>query len=199
MNLRGKWAELPDNCKRINVTSAQSKKSINRITFSPMSPFNNPIDKFKDFYCFENYWQSGKRFEGITDINKQLKWWKDQTKGRRKYPLGKGKKVLHAIFPGIEKPLSYIPSRKLVYIPEYYNLIKDSDVLKDIINQYKKGTNFAVYDFDGPRGENKEPISCLVTLDFLKEKVNYERDPFGHGYIVAAAIMGYKPDDYSKN
>jgi len=199
MNLRGKWAELPDNCTRINVTSAQSKKSIYRIAFSPMSPFNNPTNKFKDFYCFENYWQSGKRFEGINDIDKQLKWWKDQKKGRRKYPPAKNKKVLHAIFPGIEKPLSYVPSRKLVYIPEYYNLIKDSYVLKDIIKQYNQGTNFAVYDFDGPRGTNKEPICCPLTLDLLKQKVTYERDPFGHGYIVAAAIMGYKPDDYIKN
>ena len=50
MNLRGEWAPLPENCKRINVTSAQAKKSKYRLTFSPMTEIEGG---YKDFYCFE--------------------------------------------------------------------------------------------------------------------------------------------------
>ena len=91
MNMRGKWAVAPDGCKKINVTSSQAKKSKYRLAFSPMTPIEGG---YKGFYCFENYWQSGKRYDGIIDVDKQLEWWKTQEKGRRRYPLGKNKKIL---------------------------------------------------------------------------------------------------------
>lgn len=42
MNMRGKWADpiLEDSLK-INVTSAQSKTSQDRLNFSPMTPIVN--------------------------------------------------------------------------------------------------------------------------------------------------------------
>lgn len=192
MNMRGKWAEAPIGCKKINVTSSQAKKSKYRLAFSPMTQIEGG---YKGFFCFENYWQSGKRYEGITDIDKQLQWWKNQQKGRRRYPAGKNKKVLHAVYPGFKQPLTYIDSRKLVYVPEYYKLIKNNQVLDDI---KKEAINkcLVIYDFDGPRNHDKSPSIEKVTLDLLKEKINNPRFPFGHGYIVAASILGYKPKDY---
>jgi len=83
---------LPADTKRINVTSAQAKNSIYRINFSPMTEIK---DGYKGFYCFENYWQSGKRYQGLEntkDIEEQIEWWKKQDKGRRRYPKGKDKK-----------------------------------------------------------------------------------------------------------
>merc|ERR1712196_260872 len=108
-------------------------------------------------------------------------------KGRRKYPLGKDKVVKHAIFPEFDEPLSYIPSRKKVYVPEYYNLIKDSPVLNELKNDNQ---SYAVYDFDGPRTNDGKPTFEKVTLDLLIEKINDTKFPFGHGYIVAAEIAG---------
>ena len=37
MNMRGRWATKPFGAKVVNVTSAQSKKSSNRLAFSPMT------------------------------------------------------------------------------------------------------------------------------------------------------------------
>lgn len=90
--MRGKWAEKPLNAQVVNVTSAQAKFSTNRNTFSPMSPV---YGGYKGYYCFENYWQAGKVYETI-DRKQQIKWWKDQISGKRRYPNSKGKKVLYA-------------------------------------------------------------------------------------------------------
>jgi len=35
-----------------------------------------------------------------------------------------------------------------------------------------------------------------VTKEMLKEKLNDPSFPFGHGYVVAAAILGLTPEDY---
>lgn len=192
MNMRGKWAELDEECHKVNVTSMQAKYHINRINFSPMTSITK---KYKDFYCFENYWQSGKRYLNGDSPDKIVNWWKSQNRGRRRYPGSKDKKVIYAEWPGTG-PLDYISSRKQIYVPEYYDLIKDKPVLQWKIDMLDQGTNIAVYDFDGPRLDDKSPTSQLVTLDLLQEKINDTRFPFGHGYIVAGAIAGYTPDLY---
>jgi len=195
MNMRGKWAEVPPGLKKINVTSAQAKLSKYRLAFSPMTEIEGG---YKEFFCFENYWQSGKRYEGLDDpenVEKQLEWWKKQTTGRRRYPLGKGKKVKHAKFPDFTEFLTYIPSRKQVYVPEYHNLIKDNPVLTEL--KTDETTSYVVYDFDGPRTEDGEPTFEKVTLEMLIDKLNDPRHPFGHGYIVAAAIAGIDIKKYN--
>lgn len=196
MNMRGKWAQLPENTNRINVTSAQSKTSPYRLAFSPMTPIKN---KYKGFYCFENYWQSGKRYQDLdsnSDIKKQLEWWRDQKTGKRRYHLAKGKTVKYAIFENFTKPLYYIDSRKKVYVPEYYNLIKKLDIIKQLKNNIKKGISYTIYDFDGPRTNNGDPTVLKLSLDILKNKINDPTYPFGHGYIVAATLLGIEPESY---
>lgn len=185
MNMRGKWATpLEENTIKINVTSAQGKTNLNRLTFSPMTPI---IGGYKGYWNFESYWQSGKVYEDI-DIKISKKWWKEQKQPKRRYPNSKGKKVLYAIFDGNEEKMDYITSRKKVYIPEYYELIKNSEVLKELQNKYKNGVNITVYDFDGPRLKNGD-VTCLkLSKKMLKEKLLDPTFPFGHGYIVAAAI-----------
>ena len=58
MNMRGSWATCPENTTKVNVTSAQRKNHRFRLAFSPMTPI---VNKYKGYYCFENYWQSGKK------------------------------------------------------------------------------------------------------------------------------------------
>ena len=196
MNIRGEWAKCPNEFKKVNVTSCQSKTSKYRIAFSPMTKIEGG---YKNFFCFENYWQSGKVYEGLNnklDIDKQKKWWLTAEKGYRRYPLGKNKKVLYAKFDHIDDNLLYIPSRKLVYIPEYYNLIKDNEILKNLKQEIINGKNIVIYDFDGPRSDLGIPILEEVTLNFLINKVNDEKFPFGHGYIIAAALLNLKPNNY---
>ena len=83
MNMRGAWAPMPhDECFRVNVTSAQSKISAYRLAFSPMTEVIGAA--IRASFCFENYWQSGKRYSGHDDneVEKMLAWWRKQEKGK---------------------------------------------------------------------------------------------------------------------
>jgi hypothetical protein len=195
MDMRGKWVDpILENSIKINVTSAQSKTSQDRLNFSPMTPI---INGYKGYWNFESYWQSGKVYEDIP-IETTKKWWKELKEPKRRYPNSKGKKVLYAIFDNNNEKLDYVPSRKLVYVPEYYELIKNKERLAYWQKQLKEGKNLIVYDFDGPRTTNGN-VTCLeVTRELLIEKINNTQFPFGHGYIVAGTIAGFTPDMYSK-
>ena len=193
MNMRGKWADpICDNYIKINVTSAQAKKSKNRINFSPMTEIQGG---YNGYWNFESYWQSGKVFENIP-IETTKKWWRELKEPKRRYPKSKGKKVLYALFDDNDEKMDYVTSRKKVYVPQYYDLIKD----KDIIEEYKQilmtGKNIIIYDFDGPRHINGNVLCLELTNDLLIDKINDTRHPFGHGYIVASCINTIHPSNY---
>lgn len=191
MNMRGKWADRPANVKILNVTSMQGKKNKQRLAFSPMT-----IDGGYRGYCnFESFWQSGKVWEGIPHEVSQ-NWWKKVDKPRRRYYKHKGRKVLRARFDHIDKDLDYVESRKLVYIPLYYEYIINNMELHNWI-EYAKNNDVVVYDFDGPRDLDGNPICVEMNLELLKNKVNDTRTPFGHGYIVAAALAGIASHEYT--
>lgn len=192
MNLRGKWAEKPDNTIVLNVTSAQKKNSDERITFSPMTHIENG---YKGYWCFENYWQSGKIYDTIPE-EKSKSWWINLNEPKRKYPAGKGKQVLYSNYDG--KIRNYIESRKEIYVPEYFSLIENNPISKKWSNIIKKGKSIVVYDFDGPRDKNNQPICEEVNLNLLIEKINNPIHPFGHGYIVAGFLAGINPEQYIK-
>ncbi len=190
MNMRGVWADAPENAIKVNVTSAQSKNSKNRRDFSPMTEIKG---RYKGFYCFECYWQNGKKYDGISR-SKTIKWWKKLNEPKRRYPGSKGKKVLYSIFDG--EKMDYIESRKKVYVPEYYNLVKKREMVKYYKKQIELGNDIVVYDFDGIRGKNGDVKCKKVTVDLLKKKIEYAKQPFGHGYIVAGLLAGIKPKEY---
>jgi hypothetical protein len=193
MNMRGKWAEPTiDNYIKVNVTSAQAKKSRYRLDFSPMQEI---VNGYKGYWNFESYWQSGKVYQDIP-IETTKKWWKELKQAKRRYPNSKGKKVLYSIFDGNQEKMDYITSRKKVYVPEYYNLIKDRKTIIELKSKLKDGTNIIIYDFDGPR-DISDQVQCIeLSIDFLKEKINDNKFPFGHGYIVGATILNICPDLY---
>ncbi len=189
MNMRGKWAERPEGVLTVNVTSAQSKTSAYRIDFSPMS-----LKSYKGFACFENYWQAGKVFEGIAHAE-SVAWWKKQTKGKRRYPKGKGRRVLHAVFGGGGgNPLQYVESRKQVYVPFYDALMRSSPSFDRLLQSDR---DICVCDFDGPREEDGAPICLEVTHDLLRTQLHDETFPFGHGYVVAAGVCGWNVEDWA--
>jgi hypothetical protein len=86
--------------------------------------------------------------------------------------------------------MDYISSRKLVYVPQYAKLIENSEALGYWRTQLQMGQNIIVYDFDGPRLEDGDVTSELCSLQLLRTKINDTRHPFGHGYVVAALLMG---------
>ena len=190
------------NVLLLNVTSQSLKY---RDTFSPMYiPKNN---NYKDeFYCFENWYQSGKVLEGIPK-DSRVKWWKDQKKGKRKYPKTDFKKnpVLYAEWNDIKEgqKLEYIESRKLAYVKEYWNLIKDKEQFLNLRADVFKGLNIIVIDHDGPYKSRQNDLNSIipeikeVDLELLKEKINDKEYPFGHGYVVGAGLLDIDHDLYT--
>ena len=189
MNLRGARAVPIDaNSLKLNVTSAQRTLSLDRRDFSPMTPIEGG---YKGYWNYESRWQSGKIFEGI-DEKMSKDWWKAQIKPKRRYPKGKGKTILCARFEGYEDigDMDYVTARKSVYVKEYYDLIKDRERTLYWKKLLEEGQNITIYDFDGPRTEDKG-VTCLeLNEDLLRDKINDLKFPFGHGYVVACALTG---------
>ena len=189
MNLRGARAvPIDPNSVKLNVTSAQRKDSKDRRDFSPMTHIDGG---YMGYWNFESRWQSGKIFEGIDEkISKD--WWKKQEKPKRRFPKGKGKNILCARFEGYEDKgdMDYVMARKEVYVKEYYDLIKDRERTLYWKKLLEEGENITIYDFDGPRTEDKG-VTCLeLNEDLLRDKINDLKFPFGHGYIVGMILSG---------
>lgn len=195
MNLRGKWASKIDSSSiTLNVTSAQGKLNQNRLSFSPMTEIPGG---YRGYWNYESRWQSGKKYEGIDDSEVKA-WWKKQTAPKRRYPKGKGKKILCATFEGFEHmgDMDYVTARKEVYLKEYYDLIKDKERIQYYEQKLKEGHNITIYDFDGPRTEDGD-VTCLeLDLELLRTKIEYMKQSFGHGYIVGARLLGFVPEDF---
>ena len=193
MNMRGIRADCSHipNVIIINATSAQAKDNPNRLDYSPMTPI---AGGYKGFWNFESYWQSGKVYEDIPR-QKTLNYWQTLTAPKRRYPGSKGKRVLYAEWNGNQ--YNYVESRKQVYVPEYYALIKDKPSIAKYQQLLQQGTNIVVYDFDGPRNADGRPQCIEVSTAFYIEKINDTTHPFGHGYVVAGAVAGLAPVSYT--
>ena len=153
------------------------------------------IGGYNGYWNFESYWQSGKVFENIP-IETTKKWWRELKEPKRRYPKSKGNKVLYALFDGNDEKMDYVTSRKKIYVPQYYDLIKDKDIIEEYKQILMKGKNIIIYDFDGPRDINGDVLCVELTNDLLVEKINDTRHPFGHGYIVASCINTIDPSNY---
>lgn len=192
MNMRGKHAEYPKRSFKVNVTSAQATESKNRRDFSPMTAV---AGGYKGFLCFENYWQSKKVYEHVSH-EVTYEWWTKQDKPHRRYPGSKCKTVLGAKHGDYTSLLNYVDSRKLVYVPEYNDLIQGREMLQFYQDQIAQGNDVTIFDFDGPRTPEGE-VTCLeVTEDLLIEKINDLRHPFGHGYVIASILAGIPIERY---
>ena len=195
-NMRGKWADRPEGAVVVDVTSAQAKNHPSRITFSPMTMKTYTDPHEGAFPNFEAYWQSLKVIENV--VHAQAKqWWKTIDKPKRRHPKMKKNRVLHAKhqrFPGQE--LGYVESRKKIYVPDYYNTIKNHSHLREICTKHD-GKCIVIYDFDGPRDTDGAPAIEEVTVEMLKRRINDDRFPFGHGFVVAGIVAGVLPEQYT--
>jgi hypothetical protein len=196
-----------DKCgarSKIDVTSGQKIGHPDRVAFSPMTEVPNG---YMGFHCFENFWQSGKRYKEMGHMNYNTKLddigrWKAYSEPHRRHPKAKGMVPVDAIYPdiGITEGIDYVTSRKQVYVPYYYNEIISKDRFQYWRSQVAAGNDILIIDYDGPKVPHGNYYSrpCLVvTLDLLVEKINDTRYPFGHGYVVAAALLGIDPDQYT--
>jgi hypothetical protein len=182
MNLRGEWAKAPPHTVKLNVTSAQSKQSKNRRDFSPMTETG-----YRGFYNFEAFWQSGKKYEKEEWNKKASEYWRTIQKPSRRYPGAKGLCVCYAQWEETG-PMNYIESRKNIYVPYYYEMMKQTEMAQKWRNRVLQGENVVIYDFDGPRGENGEVMVEEFSSELFEQKMLDPRHPFGHGYIVGKYI-----------
>jgi len=168
------WPVRPDNVELLNVTTCQRKNSIKRI----LSPFY--LQDYKGYPCFENFYQSLKFFEGMTEeqfIERKNLW---KTYKPKKTDKWSKKKCLYTIYEG--KKRNYIETRKEIYYPLYRDLIKDLDILKKYKNK-----DVIILDYDGPK--NMNGCLCLKFNNKLfEDKINDPSYPFGHGYVVASVL-----------
>ena len=198
MMFRGPRGPAPKGAVSVNVTSAQALNSKTRRDFSPMTAVPGG---YKGYFCFENYWQSLKRYtlNGAPLSAKRTAqidaWWRKQVRGRKKCQLARGYAVAYAQVG--DQQLEYIESRKEVYVPEYEALCKGTASMQACIAARAKGIEQVFFDFDGPKSSDGELLCVEVTVESLREYINDDRRPFGHGWIVAALVAGITSEQYT--
>jgi hypothetical protein len=188
MNMCGEWAPLPEWATTVDAMSEQATQKYRR-DFSPMS-----LPAFDDeMVCFENAWQSLKEHEHVP-WEQSRTWWQKQTTGKRRYPRGKGKRVLWVHFGG--EQLDCVAARKKVYVPEYNEKMRVTESFRNLRRRVENGEDVVVMDFDGPRTPKGKVACKLLTVELLRDKIEDVTMPFGHGYVVAAGLAGVATADY---
>lgn len=102
------------------------------------------------------------------------------------------------------KQLDYVEARKVIYVPEYCTLVKQQKQYKELMQMLSSGINLLIIEVDGPHEEALsyykksynvvddfiQRDTMLATEDNLRIMLNDRRYPFGHGYCLAAALLG---------
>ena len=129
-----------------------------------------------------------------------------------RYPVGFNHRgeCLYALEDGKDdkndskEKLSYIDARKRIYVPVYTRLVKQQRQYKELVERLNKGENLLIIEIDGPHQEAlsyyKEKYgvdddfivgsTIVATESNLKIMLNDSKFPFGHGYVLAMALMG---------
>ena len=209
----GPWGALPffateTNHISVDVTTGQrDREAPGRVAFSPMHinpsrPYHAPNGV--TYACYEHYWQELKHFPD-RDREKAKKFWRRRgiKKANRKLPKVVPSTCLYSAdetrFPG--KTFQYVASRKTFYVNDYRRKIVECKLaqamLTDLRNVLNAGKHVVIADYDGPRSDEGAPLCEEVTVELLHDKLHDTRHPFGHGYLVAAEILGIEPATYS--
>ncbi len=213
MNMRGKRATYPMGATRVNVTSAQWTDSPYRHDFSPMHTIDGgyKAPDGETYLNFEHFWQGGKVWKGLPETAAR-EFFKKAAKPKRRYP--KGTSVSHSRWriPNLDGKMNYVESRKKVYVPFYHAYMENCASIKSLKACVERGDDVVVYDFDGPRlnkgetdfmgrtaTEDKDVACMQVSLELLVDKINDEKYPFGHGYVVAALLAGIPYEQFTEN
>lgn len=86
--------------------------------------------------------------------------------------------------------MDYITGRKKIYAIVYTYLVIRTQVYQSLKKYVDKGLSVMILDHDILPGNHK------ITVDFLRERINDPKFPFGHGYVLAGLLAGITPDMY---
>ena len=151
-------------------------------------------------------------------IKIQLEYWNWRRKGFQandaiRYPVGfhHRQNCLAVILDG--KPLNYIDSRKKLYLPAYLEAVthrttlspKQHPTFLKLKRRLNEGEKLLITEIDGPHQESLyyyqekygidetfiERNSMEASKYNLEIMLNDNKHPFGHGYCLAWALLGY--------
>jgi hypothetical protein len=100
--------------------------------------------------------------------------------------------------------LDYIAARKAIYLPLYLKLVVAKPQFSELRQRLAAGENLLIIEVDGPHQESLpyykerynvadnfiENSTVLATQENLQLVLNDAKHPFGHGYCLAAALLG---------
>ena len=101
--------------------------------------------------------------------------------------------------------LTYIPSRKKLYLPMYVEAVVKAPQFKHLKAKLERGENVLIAEVDGPHQESLDYYikeygvsedfiqddTMLATYENLNIMLEDPKHPFGHGYCLALALLGY--------
>lgn len=202
--ISGETAAKRSGAVSIDVTSASMNLlGPDRVRASTLSPFKvGPVfDKEqKDLKAelFENRWQFGKMWKTADHIGADGQptpaWFSFRSKGyaskipkRRPLPKKEYGFASSSYYNG--RVHGYVESRKLIYVPEYRDLIQNMNAIKEMKSMLNDGESILILDNDAPP-KTKHPEGCEMAQELWDEMIENAELPFGHGYVVAALLAG---------
>lgn len=99
---------------------------------------------------------------------------------------------------GFEK-LSYIEARKRIYCTEIAQAAQEMESFQRIQSLINQGVNVQLIEYDGPDPSwnfapynevTKEHPGLIISKEKIQLLLNDSRKPFGHGYVIAALLLG---------
>lgn len=97
--------------------------------------------------------------------------------------------------------VDYITARKKLYYPKYREIAIKTVRFKSLLKKLHKGQNLQINEVDGPRYSDEYPYNLTVNESIeinetiLKDLINNPAQAFGHGYSLAAALLGIEKFD----
>lgn len=112
--------------------------------------------------------------------------------------------------PGDDVPLDswlldYVSARRQIYLPLYCQLVRPQRQFEELKRRLESGENLLIIEVDGPHQESLpyyqekygvspdfiEASTILVTPDNIRIMLWDTKHPFGHGYCLAMALLGW--------
>jgi hypothetical protein len=93
--------------------------------------------------------------------------------------------------------LGYVEARKRIYCGLYAELVKIHPRFIQLCRELNKGNKLIISEVDGPKYDTMYPYNLVendsipFTYDICKHLINDVTHPFGHGYTIAALLMGW--------
>lgn len=157
-------------------------------------------------------WDHHEEVHTDSSNNPNKNYWEWRKKGMEckdpiRYPVGKKARgmCLYSI-PEHDKNkrLNYIDARKEIYCRVYTNSVRGAPQFHELKKRIDSGENLLIIEVDGPRQESLEyykekynvdnDFIVNDTIDVTKENLdimlNDDKHSFGHGYCLAAALLG---------